>query len=74
VLQAFLYATLENWGDHPHTQEGDKRECINYRDMALFSLLRKVYSKLLEKRCREMIEATLEDTQDGSRPGPSTED
>ena len=42
--------------------------------ISLLSLLGQVYAKCLEKRCREIIEPKLGDTQCGFRPGRSTTD
>ena len=55
-------------------KKGHRIERNNYRDISLLTLSGKVYSYCLEKRCHEIIELALEDTQCGFRPGHSTTD
>ena len=50
----------------PIYKKGDRKECMNYRRISLFSLPRKVYVKCLERKCREIVESKLEDGQCGS--------
>ena len=58
----------------PIFKKGDKKECSNYRGISLLSLVGKVFAKVLETRCRAMIELRLGDEQCGFRPGRSTTD
>jgi len=54
-----------------HTM-GDRSECTNYWGISLLSLPGKVYAKCLVKRCREIIEPKLIDSQCGFRSGRNT--
>ena len=56
----------------PIHRKGDRSECTNYWGISLLSLQWKVYAKCLVKRCREIIEPKLDDTQCGFRHGCST--
>ena len=58
----------------PIFQKGDRRECSNYRGITLLSLYRKVYARVLERKCRTMIEPKTQDTQCGFRPERGTTD
>ena len=54
--------------------KGDILECCNYRGISLLSLPGKVYAKILERRCRAIVETKLSESQCGFRPGRSTTD
>ena len=58
----------------PIFKKGDRKDCNNYRGISLLSLPGKVYAKCLERRCREIVEPLLEESQCGFRPGRSTTD
>jgi len=58
----------------PLFKKGDQRECSNYRGITLLSLPGKVYAKVLERRCREILEPQVQEEQCGFRPGRSTTD
>jgi len=58
----------------PIHNKGDRSEWANFRCISLLSFPGKVYAKCLEKRCREIIEPQLEDTQCRFRAGHSTAD
>ena len=47
----------------PIHKKGDKRKCINYRGISLISLPGKVWSKCLEKKCREVVQPKLTEAQ-----------
>ena len=55
-------------------KKGDRKQSTNYRGISLLSLPRKVYTKCLERKCREIVESKLENGQCGFRPGCSTTD
>ena len=48
--------------------------CSNYRGITLLSLPGKVYSRVLEKRVRSIVEPQIEEEQCGFRPGRGTVD
>uniref|UniRef100_A0AAQ4PCE6 Reverse transcriptase domain-containing protein n=1 Tax=Gasterosteus aculeatus aculeatus TaxID=481459 RepID=A0AAQ4PCE6_GASAC len=48
--------------------------CANYRGITLLSLPGKVYSKMLERRVRLIVEPRIEEEQCGFRPGRGTTD
>ena len=48
--------------------------CANYRGITLLSLPGKVYSKVLERRVRPIVEPQIEEEQRGFRPGRGTTD
>ena len=54
----------------PIHKKGDKRKFTNYRGIGLplISVPGKVYAKCLEKKCREIVEPKLTDTQCDFRP------
>jgi len=56
----------------PIHRKGDRNECTNYWGISLLSLPGKVYAKCLAKRCCEIIEPKLGDTQCGFGRGRST--
>ena len=58
----------------PIFKKGDRRECCNYRGITLLSLPGKVYARVLERKCRMMVEPNIQDTQCGFRPGRGTTD
>lgn len=58
----------------PIYKNGDKRECNNYRGITLSSIPGKILARIMEKRIRNKIEKTIEDTQCGFRGGRSTQD
>lgn len=58
----------------PLFKKGDRRVCANYRGITLLSLPGKVYSKVLERRVRPIVEPQIEEEQCGFRPGRGTTD
>uniref|UniRef100_A0AAQ4S6N9 Reverse transcriptase domain-containing protein n=1 Tax=Gasterosteus aculeatus aculeatus TaxID=481459 RepID=A0AAQ4S6N9_GASAC len=58
----------------PLFKKGDQRVCANYRGITLLSLPGKVYSKVLERRVRPIVEPRIEEEQCGFRPGRGTTD
>jgi len=50
-------------------KKGYRSECINCEGIVFIGFFGKVYAKCLEKRCHEIIEPKLQDTQNGFRPG-----
>ncbi|MDG2555341.1 reverse transcriptase domain-containing protein [Vibrio parahaemolyticus] len=58
----------------PIFKKGDQRVCSNYRGITLLSLPGKVYSRVLEKRVRSIVEPRIEEEQCGFRPGRGTVD
>uniref|UniRef100_A0A8C6KR66 Reverse transcriptase domain-containing protein n=1 Tax=Nothobranchius furzeri TaxID=105023 RepID=A0A8C6KR66_NOTFU len=58
----------------PIFKKGDLRVCSNYRGITLLSLPGKVYSKVLERRVRSIVESQIEEKQCGFRPGRGTVD
>ncbi|KAJ8012365.1 hypothetical protein DPEC_G00041950 [Dallia pectoralis] len=58
----------------PLFKKGDQRVCANYRGITLLSLPGKVYSKVLERRVRPIVEPPIEEEQCGFRPGRGTTD
>uniref|UniRef100_A0A8C6M7F1 Reverse transcriptase domain-containing protein n=1 Tax=Nothobranchius furzeri TaxID=105023 RepID=A0A8C6M7F1_NOTFU len=58
----------------PIFKKGDRRVCSNYRGITLLSLPGKVYSKVLERRVRSIVESQIEEEQCGFRPGRETVD
>ncbi|XP_054643965.1 uncharacterized protein LOC129188028 [Dunckerocampus dactyliophorus] len=53
----------------PLFKKGDRRVCSNYRGIKLLSPPGKVYSRVLERRVRLLIEPRLQEVQCGFRPG-----
>jgi len=47
----------------PIFKKGDWRVCSNYRGITLLSLPRKVYSRVLERRLRPIVEPQLQEDQ-----------
>ncbi|KAK5865690.1 hypothetical protein PBY51_019939 [Eleginops maclovinus] len=58
----------------PLFKKGDQRVCANYRGITLLSLPGKLYSKVLERRVRPIVEPQIEEEQCGFRPGLGTTD
>uniref|UniRef100_A0A671UC54 ribonuclease H n=1 Tax=Sparus aurata TaxID=8175 RepID=A0A671UC54_SPAAU len=58
----------------PLFKKGDQRVCANYRGITLLSLPGKVYSKVLERRVRPIVEPQIEEEQCGFCPGRGTTD
>ncbi|KAK7889103.1 hypothetical protein WMY93_024663 [Mugilogobius chulae] len=58
----------------PLFKKGDRRVCSNYRGITLLSLLPKVYSRVLERRLRPIVEPRIQEEQCGFRPGRGTLD
>ena len=58
----------------PIFKKGDRRECSNYSGIILLSLRGKVYAKVLERKCRTIVESKIQDTQCDFRPGRGTTD
>ncbi len=56
----------------PLFKKGDQRVCANYRGITLLSLPGKVYSKVLERRVRPLVEPQIEEVQCGFHPGHGT--
>ncbi|TWW64123.1 hypothetical protein D4764_03G0011310 [Takifugu flavidus] len=53
----------------PLFKKGDRRVCSNYRGITLLSLPDKVYSGVLERRVRRIVEPRIQEEQCGFRPG-----
>uniref|UniRef100_A0A671VTV6 Reverse transcriptase domain-containing protein n=1 Tax=Sparus aurata TaxID=8175 RepID=A0A671VTV6_SPAAU len=58
----------------PIFKKGDRRVCSNYRGITLLSLPGKVYSRVLERRIRPIVEPRIQEEQCGFRPGRGTLD
>ncbi|XP_044760185.1 uncharacterized protein LOC123317645 [Coccinella septempunctata] len=58
----------------PIYKKGDKQNCNNYRGITLLSTVIKLYEIILDKKIREKVETTLEETQSGFRRGRSIQD
>uniref|UniRef100_A0A8C6P3P0 Reverse transcriptase domain-containing protein n=1 Tax=Nothobranchius furzeri TaxID=105023 RepID=A0A8C6P3P0_NOTFU len=58
----------------PLFKRGDRRVCSNYRGISLLSLPGKVYSGVLERRVRRIVEPQIQEEQCGFRPGHGTLD
>ncbi|KAK3514153.1 hypothetical protein QTP70_005085 [Hemibagrus guttatus] len=58
----------------PLFKKGDRRVCSNYRGITLLSLPWKVYSKVLERRVRPLVEPQIQEEQCGFRPSHGTLD
>ena len=56
----------------PIFKKGDRRKCCNYRGITLLSLPGKIYARVLERKCRTIVEPKIQDTQCGFRPGRGT--
>ena len=54
--------------NYTHTQKGPKTRCKNYRALCLPTVLIKLYSRILGKRLRKVIEDKLEEEQSTFRP------
>ena len=58
----------------PLFKKGDRRVCSNYQGITLLSLPGKVYSRVLERRIRPIVEPQIQEEQCGFRPGRGTLD
>ncbi|KAK3540900.1 hypothetical protein QTP86_004165 [Hemibagrus guttatus] len=58
----------------PLFKKGDRRVCSNYRGITLLSLPGKVYSRVLERRVRPLVEPRIQEEQCGFRPSHGTLD
>ncbi|KAK3542727.1 hypothetical protein QTP70_000092 [Hemibagrus guttatus] len=58
----------------PLFKKVDRRVCSNYRGITLLSLPGKVYSIVLERRVRLLVEPRIQEEQCGFRPGRGTLD
>ncbi|KAK0154090.1 LINE-1 retrotransposable element ORF2 protein [Merluccius polli] len=58
----------------PLFKKGDRRVCSNYRGITLLSLPGKIYSGVLERRVRWIVEPRIQEEQCGFRPGRGTVD
>ncbi|KAK3567863.1 hypothetical protein QTP86_027338 [Hemibagrus guttatus] len=58
----------------PLFKKGDRRVCSNYGGITLLSLPGKVYSQVLERRVRPLVEPRIQEEQCGFRPGRGTLD
>ncbi|KAK3518703.1 hypothetical protein QTP70_008587 [Hemibagrus guttatus] len=58
----------------PLFKKGDRRVCSNYRGITLLSLPGKVYSRVLERRVRPLVEPRIQEEQCGFCPGRGTLD
>ncbi|KAK3512527.1 hypothetical protein QTP70_015639 [Hemibagrus guttatus] len=58
----------------PLFKKGDRRACCNYRGITLLSLPGKVYSRVLERRVRPLVEPRIQEEQCGFRPSRGTLD
>ncbi|KAK3548517.1 hypothetical protein QTP70_013366 [Hemibagrus guttatus] len=58
----------------PLFKKGDRRVCSNYRRITLLSLPGKVYSRVLERRVRLLVEPRIQEEQCGFRPSRGTLD
>ncbi|KAK3514344.1 hypothetical protein QTP70_015871, partial [Hemibagrus guttatus] len=58
----------------PLFKKGDRRVCSNYRGITLLSLPGKVYSRVLERRVRPLVEPWIQEEQCGFRPSRGTLD
>ncbi|KAK3524458.1 hypothetical protein QTP70_029309 [Hemibagrus guttatus] len=56
----------------PLFKKGDRRVCSNYRGITLLSLPGKVYSRILERRVRPLVEPRIQEEQCGFRPSRGT--
>ncbi|KAK3572937.1 hypothetical protein QTP86_010541 [Hemibagrus guttatus] len=58
----------------PLFKKGDRRVCSSYRGITLLSLPGKVYSRVLERRVRPLVEPRIQEEQCGFRPSCGTLD
>ncbi|KAK3532913.1 hypothetical protein QTP70_003674 [Hemibagrus guttatus] len=74
---AWLWTVPLDWATGvvvPLFKKGDRRVCSNYRRITLLSLPGKVYSRVLEKRVRPLVEPWIQEEQCGFRPSRGTLD
>ncbi|CAF4940420.1 unnamed protein product, partial [Rotaria sp. Silwood2] len=55
-------------------KKGDQRECCNYRGITLLSLPSKVFARIIERRCRQIVEPQIQESQCDFRAGRRTTD
>ncbi|KAK3532187.1 hypothetical protein QTP86_009294 [Hemibagrus guttatus] len=58
----------------PLFKKGDRRVCSNYKGITLLSLPGKVYSRVLERRVRPLVEPRIQEEQCSFRPSRGTLD
>ncbi|KAK3511498.1 hypothetical protein QTP70_009001 [Hemibagrus guttatus] len=58
----------------PLFKKGDRRVCSNYRGITLLNIPGKVYSRVLERRVRPLVEPRIQEEQCGFRPSRGTLD
>ena len=58
----------------PLLRKGDRWVCSNYWGITLLSLPAKVYSGVLERRIRRIVESQIQEVQCGFHPGRGTVD
>ncbi|CAF3419619.1 unnamed protein product, partial [Rotaria sp. Silwood2] len=58
----------------PIFKKGDQKECSNYRGITLLSLPGKVFTRIIERRCRDIVEPHIQETQCGFRARRGTTD
>ncbi|KAK3510413.1 hypothetical protein QTP70_005909 [Hemibagrus guttatus] len=58
----------------PPFKKRDRRVCFNYRGITLLNLPGKVYSRVLERRVRPLVEPRIQEEQCSFRPGHGTLD
>ncbi|CAF3219623.1 unnamed protein product [Rotaria sp. Silwood2] len=58
----------------PIFKKGDQKECSSYRGITLLSLPGKLFARVIERRCREVVEPQIQEIQCGFRSGRGTMD
>ena len=58
----------------PIFKKSDQKECSNYRGITLLSLPGKVFARIIERRCRDIVEPNIQETQCEFRAGRGTTD
>ncbi|TWW77426.1 hypothetical protein D4764_12G0008160 [Takifugu flavidus] len=74
IRPEFLKALDVTWVVVPLFKKGEQRVCSNYRGITLLSLSGKVYSGVLDRRVRQIVEPQIQEEQCGFRPGRGTVD